>query len=407
MKKKFILIVLAAFAGALISTTKNVSADGSASLYFSPACGPVYNGNSVSIDVHVNSGTTPVNVVQSDINYSSSQFDVVSVSAASGWTQVQNDTSTPGSIIFAAFSSPPGSSIAGDNVVANVVFRAKANSGLASLSFANTSSVIEASGNTNILTEKGLGNYPQALAHTCGSVVKDPSSPNIFLIADGQKHYIPAPNIFVSQGYNWGWISTATSADMSLPDGSGVAFRDGTVVKGSGSSIYVIDNSSGSTVKRPITTIATFNGLGYTSGDVISVNDAQLPPTGSAVSFNAHPNGTLVQDSNKTIYLIDNGKKRYIGSVYVLYTYGYNYYQIKNATSADLALPGGDNMYLRDGLLFKGFSGPNLYLTESVSGVGHKRLITSMPVFTALGYNTSQIINVPNSNLPPIDGANL
>jgi hypothetical protein len=407
MKKKFILIVLVTFAGVLVSTAKNVSAAGSASLYFSPACGPVYSGDNTSIDIHVNSGTTPINAVQSDLNYSSSQFDIVSVTVASGWTQVQNDTSTPGSIIFAAFPSPPGSSATGDNVVASVVFHAKVSSGLASVSFANTSSVIESSGNTDILAQKGLGNYPQALAHTCGSVVKDSSSTNIFLIADGQKRYIPAPNIFVSQGYNWNWISTATSADMSLPSGNGIPFRDGTVVKGSGSSIYVIDNSSGSAVKHPITTIATFNGLGYTSSDIVSVDDAQLPPTGSAVSFNAHPNGTLVQDPNKTIYLIDNGTKRYIGSVYVLYTYGYNYYQIKNATSADMALPGGDNMYLRDGLLFKGFSGPNLYLTESVSGVGHKRLITSMPIFTALGYNTNQIIWVPNSNLTPIDGANL
>jgi hypothetical protein len=407
MRKLFTAIALLTLLSSLIFSAKNVSAAGSASLYFSPACGPVYNGNNISVDIHEDSNTTPVNAVQADINYSSSQFNVVSVTAASTWTQVQNDTSTPGSILFAAFPTPAGSSVTGDNSIATVVFQAKTGSGAASLSFANTSAVAESSDSANILTQQGVATYPQTLAHTCGSVVKDPNGPNIYVIADGVRHYIPAPNIFTSQGYNWNWISTATSADMALPLGNGIPFRDGTVVKGSDSSIYVIDNSSGSTVKHPITTIATFNGLGYTSSDIISVNDAQLPPTGSAVSFNAHPNGTLVQDSNKTIYLIDNGTKRYIGSVYVLYTYGYNYSQIKNAMGADLALPSGDNMYLRDGLLFKGFSGPNLYLTDSVSGIGRKRLITSMPTFTALGYNTNQIIQVPNSNLPPVDGPNL
>lgn len=379
----------------------------SASLYLSPACGPAFNGSNLTVDVHVDSGSTAINAVQSDLTYSSSQFNVVSVTVASGWTQAQNDTSTPGSILFAAFPANSPFSTTGDQKVATIVFQAKAASGTASVSFANSSAVAEASDSANILTKTTGGTYPQVLAHTCGSVVKDPHSTNIYVIADGQRHYIPAPNIFVSQGYNWNWISTATSADMALPLGSGIAFRDGTVVKGSSSSIYVIDNSSGSSIKHPINSISVYNALGYTSKDIVSVSNAQLPPSGSAVTGTIHPNGSLVQSSNKTIYLIDNGKKRYIGSVYVLYTYGYNYYQIKNATSADLALPSGANMYLRDGLLFKGFSGPNLYLTDSVSGVGRKRLIKSMSIFTALGYKTSQIINVPNSNLPPVNGPNL
>jgi hypothetical protein len=407
MRKFFSVLLIAILSGSLLFSTKNVSAAASASMYFSPACGPVYNGNNITLDVHENSFTTQINAVQSDINYSNSQFNVVSVTVASGWSQVQNDTSTPGTILFAAFPNPPGSSVTGDNKVATVVLQAKTGSGTGTLSFANSSAVTESSDSANILTQKGIATYPQTLAHTCGSVVKDPNGPNIFVISDGQRHYIPAPNIFVSQGYNWGWISTATSADMALPSGAGINFRDGTVVQGSGSSIYVIDNSSGSSLKRPINSIGVYNALGYTSQDVISVTDAQLPPSGAAVTSTSHPNGSLVQDTNKTIYLVDNGTKRYIGSVYVLYTYGYNYYQIKNATTADLALPSGDNMYLRDGLLFKGFTGPNLYLTDSMSGVGRKRLITNMTTFAALGYNTGQIIQVPNSNLPPVDGPNL
>jgi hypothetical protein len=142
----------------------------SASLYLSTSCGP--SANQISINIHENSGSTAINGVQSDLNYSTSQFSIVSSTIAPGWTLAQNDTSTPGSILIGVFPTPAGSYLSGDQVVATVVLQAKTSTGLANAVFANSSMV--AVDGTNILTSATNSTYPLNMIVNCGSVMDTP-----------------------------------------------------------------------------------------------------------------------------------------------------------------------------------------------------------------------------------------
>lgn len=147
-----LLAVTILFGGLLFLQALPVEA-AARSLYLSPSSSSTIKGQGtqITLSIRADSGSEAINAVQSDLNYPSTQLSVVSVTVASGWSQAQNDTSTPGTILFAAFPNPPGSSVTGDNVIATVVFQTSA-TGVAGVSFAGTSAMTRASDNANILS---------------------------------------------------------------------------------------------------------------------------------------------------------------------------------------------------------------------------------------------------------------
>lgn len=120
----------------------------------------------------------------------------------------------------------------------------------------------------------------------------------------------------------------------------------------------------------------------------------------------AHPDGTLIKAQNTpSIYLVEASSRRYIPSVEVLRSHGYDIAQIKPAISSDLTLPIGDNLSFREGALLKG-SGPNVYIVDiTASGSLTKRLIGSSAVMGSLGYTVNDIISVGDGALTMADGS--
>jgi hypothetical protein len=143
-----ILFILALFTGMSLRTLPASAASGQ--LYMAPASQQTHKNQTFSVVIHEDSSTDAINGVQSNFNYPTSQLQVVSSTAGSGWTQVQNDTSTAGTILFAAFPSPPGSTLTGDKIIETVVFKA-VGTGTANLSFSCNQSSGSCSGG-NALT---------------------------------------------------------------------------------------------------------------------------------------------------------------------------------------------------------------------------------------------------------------
>jgi hypothetical protein len=267
MKKTLLAstLLLASILGSLVFGLHRVSATGTASLSLSPASGSPNGSGLLTLDIHENSGATAVNAVETDLNFSTGQFNVIGITLASGWTQATFSTCNQGSMQFAAFRTPPGSSSTGDQVVATVTMQAVSTSASAAISFTSSSAIAAADGsgtnvwdgNTTGGTYSITGSSSQRV-HVCGSVVKASNNPNVYLIDNGAKRPVTTPSIFVSQGFNWNWISTMTTSDQALATGSPVPYRDGSVIKGSTPSIYVTDNNQ----KRAITSGAAFNSLG-------------------------------------------------------------------------------------------------------------------------------------------------
>src|SRR5262249_34459770 len=157
-----------------------------------------------------------------------------------------------------------------------------------------------------------------------------------FLVEGGATRSIGSAQVLQSYNMSSAEFKTATNADTNDPGGAGLYFREGTLIKGSGPNVYVIDQTGTSSwTKRLITNVDFFTALAYTAADVIPVPDSALAaPDGSAINdASQHPDGTLVKDSGGTIYLLENGQKRLVGSMPMFVTQRYSLSSTKTATA--------------------------------------------------------------------------
>ncbi len=112
--------------------------------------------------------------------------------------------------------------------------------------------------------------------HPDGTLVKSPSG-TVYLIMDGKKRLIGSPGVFVSHRFRAVDIKWATGGDLARSSGGNLGYREGALVKGSSSTIYIIDDDSGVIKKRKITSSSAFVELGYSINEVISIPNNELP----------------------------------------------------------------------------------------------------------------------------------
>jgi hypothetical protein len=114
-----------------------------------------------------------------------------------------------------------------------------------------------------------------AIAFKDGMLIRG-SSPAVYVISANKRRLIPDEATFNASGYKWENVRTisdrALNAIPEMTSSSGVAFKDGTLLKGSRQAIYVI--SSGR--RRLIPNGQTFDALGYRWKNVQQISDSQL-----------------------------------------------------------------------------------------------------------------------------------
>ena len=209
---------------------------------------------------------------------------------------------------------------------------------------------------TNLPTTNGP-DISNATVHPDGTLVKVEGFITIYyLLEDGNKRFNVLPAILTSNGFDPTKAKEATSADLNLPDGPPLNFREGTLIRGSSTTVYAVDYQGSTIRKRAFTSQPVFEGLGFSfEGDVIRVADSQLPTTnGPNISnANVHPDGTLIRPiGSTTIYLLQDGAKHSFTSRDILMSHNYSV-GFKTATAADLALPTGSSLTFREGTLVK------------------------------------------------------
>lgn len=244
------------------------------------------------------------------------------------------------------------------------------------------------------------------IQHPEGTLVLGSNGSTVSLIQGGELLPFPNPDVLFSQGYGWGDIKPSTDPDLALPSGSSLKLREGSIVQGSGPGIYAIENNGSTYTRRAFASWDVFSKLGYGSGDVQKVADSSLPSTkGTNISdLTAHPTGTLVRQAGRaSVFLIQDGVRRPIPSPSVLYSYRYDWNDVKTATTADMTLSTGTVMPFREGSIIKG-SGPAVYAV-AIAGDGtvQKRAFSNWATFAGLKYTSA--MQVSDSELPAITGA--
>ena len=124
---------------------KRATAAGTAHLYLSPASKTLAIGDTLSIDIHEDSGTDPVNAVQANLTYSSN-LTYAGYSNSSAFSVEAQSTGGGGTVTMARGTCGPCGGITGDNIVVTVKFTANSG-GSAAVNFAAGSEVLRSTDN--------------------------------------------------------------------------------------------------------------------------------------------------------------------------------------------------------------------------------------------------------------------
>ena len=110
-----------------------------------------------------------------------------------------------------------------------------------------------------------------------GSVVKVANDPTVYLVVNGQLQAVPSLEVFRAWHKNFQDIQTITDSQLQSLTVSGVAgFPDGTLLKGSGPTIYVVKNGQ----LYGIPNMNVMNKHGYKLQNIIRVQDREMEHNG-------------------------------------------------------------------------------------------------------------------------------
>jgi hypothetical protein len=123
-------------------------------------------------------------------------------------------------------------------------------------------------------------------AEADGNLLKG-SSAGVYVMEGGLRRLIPSPEVLISCGYGWDAVRSipesrlnaiATGASISGPPCPHLVPPDGTLIQGSTGTLYVMEGG----LKRRIIDPGVFTACSYLSGNVNSIADSSLAaiPTG-------------------------------------------------------------------------------------------------------------------------------
>jgi len=113
--------------------------------------------------------------------------------------------------------------------------------------------------------------------HADGSLLRSAGNSQVYLIENGKKRWITTVLAFVSNGYKWENINQVSDEELnSYPNGENILALnlkpDGSLIKGSGFQVYLIENGK----KRWIVTARVFTLKGYKWDKIVAVSDDEL-----------------------------------------------------------------------------------------------------------------------------------
>ena len=175
--------------------------------------------------------------------------------------------------------------------------------------------------NTIVADITKLGDY-RLLASTEGwipdeiqneKVYKEYGTDRVYYIKDGIKHFMSDLSVLHSWNIKVGSVSTS-SVLYRMPLGSEQKYRDGSILRVGAATYYFVEDGG----KRLIMNKQVFDGLGFKDKWAYSVTPADIASytdLDAIIDAATKPNNVLVKYANSNkVYLIKDGKKRWIAS---------------------------------------------------------------------------------------------
>lgn len=228
-----------------------------------------------------------------------------------------------------------------------------------------------------------------------GSLLRTDSG--VGYLEDGKIRPLVNPDIFNSR-FKWKDVIDITRAEWnSYALSSALTFREGMLVRERNSpDVYVISNQQRRYIPSPI----VFESLGYKWSNITIIADGTLAishPMGPVMQASPYPDGTLLvnRDNPTGIEVLEAGKRRPIPSPEIFDTQ-YNYKDLVYISGAEWnSYQQGPAVYFRDGVILRASGRGEVYIMSD----GKKRYVASPAVFEGLGCKWNNIIVVSAEGL--------
>ena len=223
-----------------------------------------------------------------------------------------------------------------------------------------------------------------------GSLLRSDKDSTIYLVSDNGKirPFKMTAQQFVNIGYNLSSVKTIPKdeLDFYVMDQPIFYGPDNSLVKKRGDpSVYFIENGK----KRQVGSAALFDFLGFVWSKIKTLADTEIDNylTGNAMPY---PDGSLVKFSQSpAVFLISNQQLRPILSAEIFESLKYSWNKIKTLPPNEMAsLAMGEPARYPDGTLLKTKENPAVYIITN----GQKTLVASAEDFTRAGYKWTNVI---------------
>lgn len=174
-----------------------------------------------------------------------------------------------------------------------------------------------------------------------GSLIKTLGDEKVYVIENGQKRWIANPETFSSRGYKWEEIVTISVEEIEnfkegeKLDTANIKNLDGKLIKSQAPEIYIVQNGK----KRWVPNIETFNYYAFNWADVIEMTEKEIAnyPKTENLSICPFKNGALIQGDGPRVYLIEQGRIRWITSAEIFVKNNYKWSNIIKTTDNSIS----------------------------------------------------------------------
>ncbi len=224
------------------------------------------------------------------------------------------------------------------------------------------------------------------------TLLKSDTRSRIYVIEKGKRRLIASKTIFDKYGFRWENVKTVFDRELAgAPLGLPLTFPDGSLLGETNGDVYVVKEGA----LRHISSAALFASFNFTWKGIIPVTKEEIKvhKIGDPLIFT---DGTLMKGPEPRVYLVENKKRRPIGSAELFNRLKLKWNGIKVMQRFELdRYPLGTFVFWPSGTLIRSTNDPKVYLVEG----GKKRWITSAEEFNARNYSWKNIIAISDTEL--------
>ncbi|NQU99678.1 MAG: hypothetical protein HQ538_02980 [Parcubacteria group bacterium] len=228
--------------------------------------------------------------------------------------------------------------------------------------------------------------------HPSGTLVREEGQVGIYYIQNGKKKPFWSGKVFEEYGFQEKLVVEVSKNELdAYSTVSPMKYIDGTVVQGPDGGVYVIEGG----LKRAITSREAFDNLGYKTENIVQSTEEELNLYGRGEDITSkvsYPNGTLVESPiNGGVYLLEGNHRRPVQDRQI-FENRFKWERIVSISNTRFnQYSEGSPVLFKDGTLVRDEAG-SIFVIEN----GLRRHVARPSVFTGLGYNIENVINVPD-----------